>query len=65
MFSGGLLELQEEVLWEGLQLGEWWECLPGEWLDLHLLLEWLHLDLGLLFVWGDLSDRCGYLALLL
>ena len=36
------------MMGEGLQLWEWLECLPGEWLDLHLLLDQLHLDLSAL-----------------
>ena len=33
-----------EGLWEGLQVWDQGECLPGEWLGLCLLPEWLHLD---------------------
>ena len=33
---------------------EWQECLQGKWLDLHLLLEWLHWEWILLSPWDDL-----------
>ena len=38
------------------------ECLPGEQMDLHLLLDGLHLDLGLLSPWGNLPDCLGWIC---
>ena len=64
MSSGRPTGMAGEGLREGLWHWEWLECLPGEQLDLHLLLDQSHVDLGLLFLQGNLPVCLGDLALL-